>query len=439
LVGGGGRADDGDGDLRIAIERSRADVEVDRARAREKERERERQRERQRDRDLQRALELSRIQTEAGGRAVRDSEGFGRGDDCDIQKAREISRAESAGAGRRRGRGPGAEDCLALQDVFLFVSRTSGGNLGQRYLDVRSREGNVSFPGLATVWIFDILEETRVPDGGFERAIGAAERRAACGEGPLVRVIACGGDGTVSWTVSHMRKRIGELYSSLPDPGVEREGETARDRVLGAMVFGVLPLGTGNDFSRTFRWGGSPPRDLTHANAGPLGFGGLPEEQITRLSLEKSVRLWLAAGETLHDLWMVEVSTCAGGDLFFASGAEEVAVSGSADLQLRHHVRVCGNSKAAGRGADRGGDGVAGEGATVLTMKKPLLNYFSFGYESKVGMEFDKRRTSNANMNKLVYGVHGLWEAGKAHLGKGARDDVTYVYDDVTYVYDDVT
>ena len=37
-------------------------------------------------------------------------------------------------------------------------------------------------------------------------------------------------------------------------------------------------------------------------------------------------------------------------------------------------------------------------------MRKTLINYFSFGYESKVGFEFDKHRTCNAHMNHLVYG-----------------------------------
>ena len=52
-----------------------------------------------------------------------------------------------------------------------------------------------------------------------------------------VKVIVCGGDGTVLWVV--------ELVAHS---GISTE----------KVIFGIIPIGTGNDFSRCLKWGGSP-------------------------------------------------------------------------------------------------------------------------------------------------------------------------------------
>lgn len=49
-----------------------------------------------------------------------------------------------------------------------------------------------------------------------------------------LRIIICGGDGTVGW-----------VLNILKEAGFELED----------LLFGILPLGTGNDFSRTLNWG----------------------------------------------------------------------------------------------------------------------------------------------------------------------------------------
>lgn len=52
-----------------------------------------------------------------------------------------------------------------------------------------------------------------------------------------VNVIICGGDGTILWVVNEVIK-----------VGIDPE----------KVCFGVIPIGTGNDFSRSLGWGGYP-------------------------------------------------------------------------------------------------------------------------------------------------------------------------------------
>jgi diacylglycerol kinase (ATP) len=73
-----------------------------------------------------------------------------------------------------------------------------------------------------------------------------------------MRVVICGGDGTVLWVIQE-----------ITDANIDTNYVT----------FGIIPIGTGNDFSRTLGWGSSSPT--------------FSEDNINELS--KLVNTWMQA------------------------------------------------------------------------------------------------------------------------------------------------
>lgn len=92
-------------------------------------------------------------------------------------------------------------------------------------------------------------------------------------------MIICGGDGTIPW-----------VLSELLTIGVELE----------RVVFGVIPIGTGNDFSRSLGWGTNCPK-LSANRLAPLG---------------NLVKLWMNSNIGFYDMWDVEVKTFEDGIIY---------------------------------------------------------------------------------------------------------------------------
>eukprot|EP00755_Sulcionema_specki_P013124 Sspe_Gene.53158::Locus_29409_Transcript_1_1_Confidence_1.000_Length_1015::g.53158::m.53158/K00901/dgkA, DGK; diacylglycerol kinase (ATP) len=112
-----------------------------------------------------------------------------------------------------------------LRPVLAFVNSRSGGGQGREII-LRLRR---------------LLNPTQVVDLAAEDPASAFRRFRAI---PRLRILVCGGDGTVGWVLSALKA----VCDSLPD-------DLSKDRVYRPPT-AVMPLGTGNDLARVLGWGG---------------------------------------------------------------------------------------------------------------------------------------------------------------------------------------
>jgi diacylglycerol kinase (ATP) len=128
-------------------------------------------------------------------------------------------------------------------------------------------------------------------------------------------------------------------------------------------VYGIVPLGTGNDFARFYGWGGKNPRSSILKN----DYAGV----------KQLVRQWCSATIQKHDVWQVHTTMDpATGSILKVNGQKEEPVT----LE--------------------DGDGFS----------NVMINYFSVGQESQVGIQFDQNRTKSQTMNLAVYACCGLFQ-----------------------------
>eukprot|EP00882_Tetradesmus_deserticola_P003858 GHRQ01004082.1.p1 GENE.GHRQ01004082.1~~GHRQ01004082.1.p1 ORF type:complete len:207 (+),score=69.47 GHRQ01004082.1:229-849(+) len=114
--------------------------------------------------------------------------------------------------------------------LIVFINARSGGRVGPELAGVLAR-------ALGSSQVFDVSEQR--PDQVLRQIWSNIEQQQQRGSSHAaavrqrLRILVCGGDGTVAWVL----KVIAQLQLQ-PQPAVA-----------------IMPLGTGNDLSRSFKWG----------------------------------------------------------------------------------------------------------------------------------------------------------------------------------------
>jgi diacylglycerol kinase (ATP) len=137
----------------------------------------------------------------------------------------------------------------------------------------------------------------------------------------------------------------------------------AHNVALGKVAFGHIPYGTGNDFARSLGWGGSNPSKSIMQNGMKV--------------FKNMIKEYIGADVIDFDIWNVELKVeDAGGMIKQVKDGEKVPMM---------------------------------EGSTERkVLIKPMCNYFSLGIESRIGLGFDKKRTTSAFRNKVRYVLEGF-------------------------------
>eukprot|EP00930_Biecheleria_cincta_P049145 TRINITY_DN34391_c0_g1_i1.p1 TRINITY_DN34391_c0_g1~~TRINITY_DN34391_c0_g1_i1.p1 ORF type:complete len:469 (-),score=59.77 TRINITY_DN34391_c0_g1_i1:53-1459(-) len=235
---------------------------------------------------------------------------------------------------------------VQAENVFLFVNARSGGRRGIKLLELPSPlEVEISPNRRVLLHVFDIAEGRKGEKPGF------CQLKECCAYS-VTRVAVAGGDGTILWAVEEARVT-----------GID---------VLRQVQFVIVPLGTGNDFSRFTGWGGSAPRMRRLLRNEFAGLAAL-------------VREWSSAKPLLHDIWNVDIQVDEGRGAIFINEA------GKKSEQEAKHLQRC------------------------------MHSYCSMGWDARAGMEQEKRRTNSRAGNLCNYGIQvcvkGLPCRRKVHIG----------------------
>ncbi|KAI3985774.1 hypothetical protein MKX01_030688 [Papaver californicum] len=260
-------------------------------------------------------------------------------------------------------------DTILLKDINAYVSIISDANCeapeAPMVVFVNSKSGGRHGPFLKSR-LQDIMGDEQVfdlstvkPSSFVQYGLGCLEKLASLGDEcakevrEKMRIVVAGGDGTVGWVLGS----LSELNQQKREP---------------VPPIGIIPLGTGNDLSRSFGWGGSFPfawksaikRFLHKAVTGP----------ICRL-----------------DSWHIIVSTSSGESVelpYSLKPTEECSIDKDLDVE-----------------------GEISETSTCF--EGVFYNYYSIGMDAQVAYGFHHLRDEKPYLaqgpisNKLIYSGYG--------------------------------
>ncbi|XP_062192323.1 diacylglycerol kinase 4-like [Phragmites australis] len=246
---------------------------------------------------------------------------------------------------------PAAHDDAPESPLFAFVNPRSGGRLGP-VLKTRLQEL------IGEDQVFDLTVVK--PSDFVEYVLACLEQLADSGDHSArsvrhnLRVMVAGGDGTVGWVLGC----LGDLYVQNREP---------------VPPVAVIPLGTGNDLSRSFGWGAS------------FSFSW-------KAAAKRSLYKAIFGSVSCLDSWLVVVS--------MPEGTKEE----EEELDLPHSLRHLGECTFYDDGT---AEGELPE--TVSCFDGVFYNYFSIGMDAQVAYGFHHLRdekpflASGPLSNKLIY------------------------------------
>ncbi|XP_057464132.1 diacylglycerol kinase 7-like [Actinidia eriantha] len=234
----------------------------------------------------------------------------------------------------------------AESPIVVFVNSQSGGRHGP---ELKGR-------------LQDLMGEEQVFDLHFVKphefvqyGLGCLEKLAELGDScaketrEKLRIVVAGGDGTVGWVLGC----LGELHKQWREP---------------VPPTAIIPLGTGNDLSRSFGWGGSFPFNW-------------------RSSIKKTLDIATEAPTCRLDSWNVSISM----------PAEEV-------VDPPHSLKPVEESS-----IDQGLERIGELPEKVFCYGGVFYNYFSIGMDAQVAYGFHHLRNEKPRLaqgpisNKLIY------------------------------------
>ena len=263
-----------------------------------------------------------------------------------------------------------------INAVFLcFINKKSGGNLGQQQIDKLDK--NIVLGNEINGKKFEKYKEIHIDIYNLcdsdNKTVGLKKAHAITNDHSNyddIFMVAGGGDGSICWVLE-------ELISFNVN--------------FQKVTFGHLPFGTGNDFSIACGFGPNLPSEI---NSNP------------QKGLLIKIKVWLESDRKLFDIWDTE-------------------------LVCNHNGRIMKiekNEKGFTKEPLKYFDNVQGEDRNCLHYKRKMSNYASQGIDARVGFGFDKKRTTNRILNKLVYG----WEGIKKFLSKPS--DMNKVIDSMSII-----
>ena len=256
---------------------------------------------------------------------------------------------------------------------------------------------------------------------------------------PQVKVLACGGDGTMGWILS----AIDKVWAKVLGPNAQLEDS----RYKGHLPLAIMPLGTGNDLSRSFRWGGSFSKSMVKAKfiatverSFPVPLDRWRCVVVPFNTLSKEAQSWVPAmlGQKMRDR---EASVTHLKTIF-----EDEKSSKKDDDSEEDQDGAVDNE---------GGpnDSVSVSGVSVVTDDEQpetqsfdgtFCNYFSIGVDALVGFSFHKERAEHPERfknpvgNKVKYvakalSVGGLCGCATKQLPPVLNGKVTVLVEDVSH------